>query len=120
MAWDSSRRVPWRRVIKLYAIYALVANIALAFMYRGRYGVGSAIGTLIAGVFYALLLAVMFKLGLDPFRAYRRSPRADPDGRPVTRASRRNEPDRADAPRPKPAPTRRTSTGPNHPRPKRR
>jgi hypothetical protein len=121
MAWDSSRRVPWRRVIKMYVMYAVAANIVLYLIDRKHYGVPTIIGIVLGGLFYTLLVVVMVKLGADPFRSFRRPPRpaAGTTARSTTRSSRQPAAS-VPGPRPRPAPTRRTASGPNHPRPKKK
>ena len=113
MPWDRSRRVPWRRLAKMYVIYLVVANVVLYAFYRQRYTAGMVANTSLVGLFYGGLLAILVKFGHDPFRSFRRPLRARASAAPSTRPPAVTE-------RAKPAPTRRTSTGSNHPRPKKR
>ena len=114
MAWDSNRPVPWKRLIKEWAIYAgIMAVILIIFFRDGGRLVPILGGLLISGPIYFLFGAVLAKFGYQrKTLSEMRTPRAAPGG-PAESA----EP----GVRAKPAPTRRTSTGPsNRPRSKRR
>jgi hypothetical protein len=64
MAWDASRKVPWKKVLTPFALYAVVA-IAL-FGIMGGFQAGLLIGVTAGGVVYAGLAAVMVKFGWNP------------------------------------------------------
>ena len=115
MAWDSNRPVPWKRLIKEWAIYAgIMAAILIVFFRDGGQLLPILGGLLISGPIYFLFGAVLAKFGYQrKSLAEMRTPRAAPRGSSDTSP----EP----GVRAKPAPTRRTSTGPsNRPRSKRR
>jgi len=126
MSWDRTRRVPWARLGKMYVIYAVVANAVLYLIDRAHYGWKTTYGTVIGGLFYLALIAILVKFGFDPFRAFRRPTPEEAVARREAAAKRRGRSTRgkgeeiAPAPRPKPPPTRRTSAGPNRPRQKKR
>jgi hypothetical protein len=115
MAWDSTRPVPWRRLVKEWLLYAAIMAVILIVLFRdGGRLLPILGGLLISGPIYLALGAVLAKFGYQrKTLAELRTPRATPrdssssDEEPGARA--------------RPAPTRRTSTGPsNRPRSKRR
>ena len=114
MAWDSNRPVPWKRLIKEWAIYAGIMAAILIIVFRDAGRLLPILGGLIiSGPIYFLFGAVLAKFGYQrKTLSEMRTPRAAPSG-----SSTSPEP----AARAKPAPTRRTSTGPsNRPRSKKR
>jgi hypothetical protein len=114
VAWDSNRPVPWKRLIKEWAIYAGIMAVILIVVFRdGGQLVPILGGLVVSGPIYLAFGAVLAKFGyqrktLGELRTPRAAPRGSTDSaEPAARA--------------KPAPTRRTSTGPsNRPRSKRR
>ncbi|MFV0309718.1 MAG: hypothetical protein ACK5OX_18465 [Desertimonas sp.] len=115
MGWDRDRPVPWRRLVKEYAIYAGIAAVVLAILTQGRDYGSLLIGLVAAGPIYVGLGAVMAKFGYQrKTLAELRTPRA-------SAGNDESGADRPSAPRSRPAPTRRTSAGRNRPnRPNRR
>ena len=114
MAWDSNRPVPWKRLIKEWAIYAGIMAVILIIVFRDAGRLLPILGGLIiSGPIYFLFGAVLAKFGYQrKTLSELRTPRAEPRG-----SSTAAEP----GARSKPAPTRRTSTGPsNRPRSKKR
>jgi hypothetical protein len=111
MGWDSSRPVPWRRLTKEWAVYAVIMAIVFGLILRSTTALGSAIGLLLSLPMYLAFGAVLAKFG------YRRPSFAGRTrGARSTTSSRPSSSD-ADANRARPAPTRRTSTGVSqHPR----
>ena len=113
MGWDASRPVPWRRLVKEWVIYAGIMAVVFAVVFRD---VGRLLpilgGLLISGPLYLLLGVVLAKFGYNrKTLADMRTPRASPSSAPAD--------GEATAVRARPAPTRRTSTGPNRQRKKR-
>lgn len=110
MGWDSSRPVPWRRLTKEWAIYAVIMAIVFGLILRSTSALGSAIGLLLSLPMYLAFGAVLAKFG------YRRpSFTARRGGTSAT--SSRSSSASSDTNRSRPAPTRRTSTGVSqHPR----
>ena len=107
MAWDSSRPVPWTRLTREWFVYAAIMGVLFALFFRDNSLVGAIAGLVASLPLYLGLGALLAKLG------YQRKPL-----RQLRSASTPPEPT-ADAPRqrPRPEPTRRTSTGPsNRPR----
>jgi hypothetical protein len=106
--------VPWQRLLKEWAIYAVIMAVILTVLFRD----GGRLLPILGGLIVSLPLYLMFGAVLAKFGYQRktladmRTPRASPRG-----SSSSDEP----GGRPKPAPTRRTSTGPsNRPKSKRR
>jgi hypothetical protein len=112
MGWDSSRPVPWRRLTKEWAVYAVIMAIVFGLILRSTTALGSAIGLVLSLPMYLAFGAVLAKFG------YRRPSFAGRSrGATSTTSSSRSSSAIADANRARPAPTRRTSTGVSqHPR----
>jgi len=124
MAWDSSRPVQWRRLIREWLIYVGIATTAFViwFVARGKkIDPVLFVGLLASGPMYLGFSYVLAKLGYQ--RKTYRDLRAQ---REVASVSRTDTTARTSTPgaRPKPPPTKRTSTGPSQHRksskPKRR
>jgi hypothetical protein len=126
MAWDSSRPVPWRRLIREWLIYVVIAATAITIYYVATdrsIDVGLFSGLLASGPMYVLFGAALAKFGYQrkTFRDLRNE-------RPAAATSRSAAAGAAGATatsvRTRPAPTKRTSTGPSQHRkntkPKRR
>jgi hypothetical protein len=113
MAWDASRKVPWKKVLMPFALYAVIA-VGL-FSLLGGFQLGLLVGVAAGGVVYAALAALMVKFGWNPpmfqskeervaaaqAAAERRAARAAAKGRTTKGA--------APVTKPKPAATRRTN-----------
>lgn len=110
MAWDASRPVPWRRLLKEWAIYAAIMAVVFGLVLRSTTALGSAIGLAMSLPVYLAFGAVLAKLGYQRPRLRRTERSAasstSTPGASVSTSSRH-----------RPAPTRRTSTGRSqHPR----
>jgi hypothetical protein len=108
--------VPWQRLLKEWAIYAAIMAVILTIFFRdGGRLLPILGGLLVSGPLYLAFGAVLAKFGYQrKTLAEMKTPRASPRG---SSSSSSDEP----GGRPKPAPTRRTSSGPsNRPRSKRR
>ena len=108
MAWDSSRPVPWNRLIREWLIYAAIMTAVFVVFFRGDNVLGAIAGVLISGPLYLAFGAVMAKFGYQRTRlkdAARRQRRRS--GRSHSLAS--GTPSDDDVHRPKPAPTSRTA-----------
>lgn len=109
MGWDAARPVPWRRLTKEWAVYAVIMAIVFGLILRSTTALGSAIGLLLSLPMYLGFGAVLAKFG------YRRPAFSGRSRGPAPTSSSR--PPAATASRERPAPTRRTSTGVSqHPR----
>ncbi|MEK7424189.1 MAG: hypothetical protein AAB131_10155 [Actinomycetota bacterium] len=105
MAWDSSRPVPWQRLIRDWLLYVAIMVIVFAFVYRDRLTPGIFAGLLASGPVIVVIGAVLAKFG------YQRKTMRD-----LRRQAAR--PPAADVVAPgrsKPAATRRTGGGPTRP-----
>jgi hypothetical protein len=102
MAWDASRPVPWRRLVREWAIYAGIMAVVFALLLRDAGIVGVVAGLVLSLPLYLLLGYVLAKFGYE--RARLRAPRAEPTTREA-----------APAARPKPPPTKRTGGGAGRP-----
>lgn len=104
MAWDASRPVPWRRLAREWLIYVGIMAVVFVVFFRDQSLVGIFAGLLASGPLYLAFGYAMAKFGyqrkkLGELRSASESSAAD------------TAPDTADAPRPKPAPTKRTGGG---------
>lgn len=117
MRWDSSRPVPWNRLIREWLVYAAIMSAVFVIFFRDDNVVGAIAGVLISGPLYLTFGSVMAKFGytrqrLKDVRSAGRtsgdqaaSATADTDSAPATAARRE-----------RPAPTSRTGGGGNRPR----
>jgi hypothetical protein len=113
MAWDSTRPVPWNRLIREWLIYAAIMSAVFIIFFRGDNALGAVAGVLISGPLYLGFGAVMAKFG------YQRTRLKDVRGAAARSSDQRDEPTETsnpDAPRAKPAPTSRTAGGGNRPK----
>ena len=115
MAWDSSRPVPWRRLIREWLIYVAIAGVAFVVYYLARgkkVEIGLFAGLLSSGPMYLLFGGVLAKFGYQ--RKTMKELRAE---RPVAAAARSSSMSSGSGAtggvRSRPAPTKRTSTGPS-------
>ena len=113
MAWDSTRPIPWNRLIREWLIYAAIMSAVFLIFFRGDNVLGAIAGVLISGPLYLGFGAVMAKFGYQRTRLKdmrtTTGQRADTsDAAPDTAAT--------GAPRARPAPTSRTAGGGNRPR----
>ncbi|MBA3287243.1 MAG: hypothetical protein H0U21_04345 [Acidimicrobiia bacterium] len=117
MRWDASRPVPWRRLAKEWLIYAGIMTGVFLLVFRDQ-GVLPLIGGLLAsGPLYLAFGWVLAKLGYQrKTLAELRTPRASSNRAAAAATTSVDMP----AARARPAPTRRTSTGPQRPSTKKR
>ena len=104
MAWDANRPIPWRRLLREAAIFLVVGTVALLFLVKDPQ-VSSFVGLVIGMAFYVAFVAVLSKFGYQ-----RQSMRDARERRHAAAAVSTSAPQ---ATRQRPAPTRRTSTGPS-------
>ena len=113
MAWDSSRPVPWNRLIREWLIYAAIMSAVFIIFFRGDNAIGAIAGVLISGPLYLAFGAVMAKFGYQRTRLKDARRSATTPAEPSTSSSTGAV---DDAPRAKPAPTSRTAGGGNRPK----
>lgn len=114
MAWDSTRPVPWNRLIREWLIYAAIMSAVFLLFFRGDNVVGAIAGVLLSGPLYLAFGAVMAKFGYSRTRMKNlRSIRNE-----AKQAKADEEPTASDFSdtRARPAPTSRTSGGANRPK----
>ena len=117
MAWDSTRPVPWRRMINEWLVYVAIMFVVILLFFRNGSMVGIVAGLLVSGPVYLAFGFVLAKFGYQrkTLRELRSASRADDraadEGRPSTAAA---------SPRAKPAPTSRTGGGTGRPGGKRK
>ncbi len=114
MAWDSSRPVPWRRLIREWLIYVAIVSVAITIYYVAtdrKISAGLFSGLLASGPMYVLFGAVLAKFGYQrkTFKDLRNARPTASSGRAGSTSTDRT----TTGVRPRPAPTRRTSTGPS-------
>ena len=118
MAWDSSRAVPWKRLLIEWVV--VVAGIVLVSAVWGDAKPGELVfAAVFGGAIYLLFGAVMAKLGYA--RKSLRDLRAQAEQRAAASRAAAGGGSQGTATRSRPAPTKRTSSGPSqHPRKKKR
>jgi hypothetical protein len=104
MPWDSSRVVPWRRLIREAALFGVA--MVLLFGLVAKPDAGAYVGLALGLVFYVALMALLAKFGYS--RKTVADMRAERDAVAASRAPSAT----TTPPRGKPAPTRRTGGGP--------
>ena len=115
MAWDSSRPVPWQRLVREWLIYAAIMSAVFVIFFRGDNVLGAVAGVLISGPLYLGFGAVMAKFGYQRTRLkdIRGTAKAGKSSGEPTGSDVDTSPD---APRPKPPPTSRTAGGGSRPK----
>ncbi len=112
MAWDSSRPVPWQRLIREWLIYVAIMAAVLLLLFRDANVIGAYAGLLISGPLYLGVGFVMAKFGYQRKTLKEmRTPQAKAES-----STSSDDPERPS--RSKPAPTKRTSGGGNRPKSK--
>jgi len=106
MGWDSSRPVPWQRLVREWLVYAAIMTAVFVIFFRGNNVLGAIAGVLVSGPLYLAFGAVMAKFGyqrqrLKDVRAQSRE----------TASSSKDAPSEGPSSRSKPAPTSRTAGG---------
>lgn len=105
MAWDANRPVPWRRLAREAGIFLVVGGLALTVLVKHKQP-GTYLGLVLGMIFYVAFVAILSKFGYQrqSIREARERRRATAP-RPTTSSTQ--------TARQRPAPTRRTSTGPS-------
>jgi hypothetical protein len=110
--WDSSRPVPWRRLMREWVIYAAIMTAVFLVFFPRNNAIGAIVGVLISGPLYLAFGAVMAKFGytrkrLKDLRAEAKEQAPSSGGTAKPPGS--DDIDTASSPRPRPAPTSRTA-----------
>ena len=109
MAWDSSRPVPWERLMREWVVYAAIMTVVFLVFFRGGNMVGAIAGVLISGPLYLLLGFVLAKFG------YQRKTIKEMREQAAARSTADDAEPATEQQRSRPAPTKRTSQGSNRP-----
>lgn len=113
MKWDSSRPVPWKRLATEWSIVTTLI-IAVMFTFTDERDPEAYAGLLLGGTVYVMVGYALAKLGYQRVRLSQPLLRSGSPSAGATGAAQVEQ-------RRKPAPTKRTSTGPSqHARRKRR
>jgi hypothetical protein len=116
VGWDSSRPVPWRRLIREWLIYVAIMGVVFVIFFRDRGLLGVFAGLLASGPIYLALGMVLAKFG------YQRRTLRQARSETIARRSGAADGSRhaGAGPRRKPAPTKRTGGGSSRPSARRR
>ena len=115
MAWDSSRPVPWTRLMREWVIYALIMSAVFLLFFRNSNTIGAIAGVLISGPLYLGIGGVLAKFGYQ--RKTFREARADREEQLREKEQTKTSSSSGSATdRPKPPPTKRTLSGTNRPK----
>jgi hypothetical protein len=107
MAWDASRPVPWARLSREWLVYAVVMIVAFAVFLRDSVTGASVLGLAASYPLYLAFGGVLAKFG------YQRKTLRDLRRETVAKNTSRSSSTPPSASRSRPAPTKRTSTGPS-------
>ena len=119
MGWDSSRSVPWERLVREWVLYAGIMSAIFLVFFRDNNVIGALAGVLISGPLYLAFGAVMAKFGYTRknLKELRAQSKAEASDKAAKQGNKNDDQDvsggngRGD----KPAPTSRTSSGSNRP-----
>ena len=106
MGWDATRPVPWQRFLKEAVIFGLGMCVVL-FVFAGERDPASFVGVSMGAVVYIFVAALMSKFGYQ--RKTLAQMRAEAAAAPPRKVGATPA-----AGRPRPQPTKRTSTGPSN------
>lgn len=110
MAWDSTRPVPWQRLMREWAIYAVIMTAVFLLLFNDGNTIGAVAGVLVSGPLYLGFGWLLAKFGyqrktLKEMRTPQASPASTDD----------DDDDDVHATRRPVAPTNRTAGGGNRP-----
>jgi hypothetical protein len=109
MQWDSTRPVPWKRLMREWVVYAGIMVVVFLLFFRDNGLAGALAGILVSGPLYLAVGGALAKLG------YRRPTRGPSRATEASAPSSTGGPTGGDtAARGRPAPTRRTTPGPSN------
>lgn len=107
MAWDSTRPVPWKRLIRDWLLYLVIMIVVFVVVLKDQVSAGTTVGLLASGPLFVILGAVLAKFGYT--RKTMKQLRSESQSREAAKAQQPLG--SAGGPRTRPAPTKRTSTG---------
>jgi hypothetical protein len=116
MGWDSSRPVPWQRMVREWLLYVAIMLVILLVFFREQSLTGIVAGLLVSGPLYLGFGYLMAKLGYrrKSWRELRETSAAESATDATSRSSA------SVSNRPKPVPTSRTGGSSARPGPKRK
>ncbi len=114
MAWDSSRPVPWQRLMREWVIYVGIMAIVFAVFFSDNGLVGAFAGLLISGPLYLAFGYVLAKFGFQR-KSFRELREVSAAKAAADRERESTSTSSTVTSRSRPAPTRRTSTGRGRP-----
>jgi hypothetical protein len=109
MAWDSTRPIPWQRLLREWAIYGSILAVVIFIARRNDLQAGQFVWLILSFPIYIGFGALLAKFGYQ--RKTLKDLRAETARRNAEASSVRSVASSTTG-RPKPAPTKRTSTGP--------
>ena len=118
MAWDSQRPVPWQRLIRDWLLYAAIMVVVLLLLRGGKVNVGTFLGLVASAPIFLVIGAVLAKFGYQ--RKTMKDLRSENEARQSAAKANGTAAGSSSANRARPAPTRRTASGPNRPSNKQR
>lgn len=95
MAWDSTRKVPWKRLTKEWFVYLVIILVVFGLFFSDSVNAGTFLGLALSGPLYVGFGAAMAKFGYERQKLIR-TPRP-------SQTTTRSTPQRS-----RPAPTSRT------------
>jgi hypothetical protein len=110
MAWDSSRAVPWKRLLRDWLLYVGIMIVVFIIIYRDRLTAGVFTGLFLSGPIFIAVGAVLAKFGYQ--RKTMRDLRGQARPKTAEQTSTATSPSRTQQ---KPPPTKRTGGGTNRP-----
>jgi uncharacterized membrane protein YgcG len=121
VAWDSSRPVPWQRLVREWLLYVAVMAVVLVLFFSTTSLIGVIAGLLVSGPLYLAFGYVLAKFGYQRKTLKQLRAETPAKGGKGAEGGARSSSGDADPtrPRPKPAPTSRTGGGTAN-RPKRK
>jgi hypothetical protein len=105
LAWDANRPVPWRRLVREATIFIVIGVLVITIL-ADKPKPGDYVGLLLGMMFYVAFVALLSKFGYERQSLRQARDRRRATVAQVTTAS-------TPAAKPRPAPTKRTSTGPS-------
>ena len=111
MAWDSTRPVPWKRLLREWLLYGGLMAVVVFFFLRDDLSIGPFLGLAASAPLYLVIGGVLAKFGYQ--RKTLKDLRAETAAKEAARATARSG-TAGGSNRSRPAPTRRTSTGPSN------
>ena len=113
MAWDSSRPVPWQRLVREWFVYVAIMAAVFVLFFRNRPLLGIFAGLLASGPLYLTFGYILAKLGYQ--RRTLKQLRDEAPAKGDDEAAEGGNDAAPERPRPKPAPTKRTGGGSGRP-----